>query len=97
MITIKNLDFSYKNVAVFKNISLNFKEGNVYGLLGENGVGKTTSIAKTISRKVDAIKPDLKTKAFFSIMSVMQKKGFNPADVEYWKAKGWTNGKRPWR
>ncbi|MBR3914981.1 MAG: ABC transporter ATP-binding protein, partial [Bacteroidales bacterium] len=34
--------FSYKNAAVFKNISLNFKEGNVYGLLGENGVGKTT-------------------------------------------------------
>ena len=42
MITINKLDFSYKNVAVFKNISLEFKEGNVYGLLGENGVGKTT-------------------------------------------------------
>lgn len=42
MVTIENLDFSYKNAAVFKNISLDFKEGNVYGLLGENGVGKTT-------------------------------------------------------
>lgn len=42
MITIKKLDFSYKDVAVFRNISLDFKEGNVYGLLGENGVGKTT-------------------------------------------------------
>ena len=42
MITINNLDFSYKNVAVFRNISLEFKEGCVYGLLGENGVGKTT-------------------------------------------------------
>lgn len=42
MITINTLDFSYKNAAVFKNISLNFKKGNVYGLLGENGVGKTT-------------------------------------------------------
>lgn len=42
MITINTLDFSYKNVAVFKNISLNFRRGNVYGLLGENGVGKTT-------------------------------------------------------
>lgn len=48
MITINNLDFSYKNVAVFKNISLEFKEGNVYGLLGENGVGKTT-LLKIIS------------------------------------------------
>ena len=48
MITLKNLDFSYKNAAVFKNISLEFKEGNVYGLLGENGVGKTT-LLKIIS------------------------------------------------
>ncbi len=58
---------------------------------------KITSLAMTISKKASTIKPDLKTKAFFSIMSVMQKKGFNPADVEYWKAKGWTNGKRPWK
>ena len=44
MIKIENLDFSYKNVAVFKNISLEFKKGNIYGLLGENGVGKTTML-----------------------------------------------------
>ncbi|MBQ5689297.1 MAG: ABC transporter ATP-binding protein [Bacteroidales bacterium] len=48
MITLKNLDFSYKYAAVFKNISLEFKDGNVYGLLGENGVGKTT-LLKIIS------------------------------------------------
>ena len=48
MITINKLDFSYNNVAVFKNISLEFKDGNVYGLLGENGVGKTT-LLKIIS------------------------------------------------
>ena len=44
MITINNLDFSYKNVAVFKHISLEFKKGNIYGLLGENGVGNTTML-----------------------------------------------------
>ena len=48
MITIKNLDFGYKNQPVFKNISLNFEKGNIYGLLGENGVGKTT-LLKLIS------------------------------------------------
>ncbi len=42
MIEIKNLDFGYKNTPVFKNINLSFKEGSIYGLLGENGVGKTT-------------------------------------------------------
>ena len=27
---------------VLKNISMNLEEGRIYGLLGENGVGKTT-------------------------------------------------------
>lgn len=42
MIEIRNLDFSYKKTPVFHNISLSFKPGSIYGLLGENGVGKTT-------------------------------------------------------
>ena len=42
MIEIKNLDFGYKSKPVFKNINLNFEKNNIYGLLGENGVGKTT-------------------------------------------------------
>ena len=48
MIEIKNLDFGYKAQPVFKNISLGFEKGNIYGLLGENGVGKT-SLLKLIS------------------------------------------------
>ena len=42
MIEIRNLDFSYKKTPVFSNINLSFPEGAIYGLLGENGVGKTT-------------------------------------------------------
>ncbi len=42
MIEIKNLDFSYKKTPVFSNINLSFPKGTIYGLLGENGVGKTT-------------------------------------------------------
>ena len=48
MITINNLDFGYKSQPVFRNISLGFEKGNIYGLLGENGVGKT-SLLKLIS------------------------------------------------
>lgn len=48
MIEIENLDFGYKKVPVFNNISLRFEPGNIYGLLGENGVGKTT-LLKIIS------------------------------------------------
>lgn len=42
MIEIDNLEFSYGTVPVLKNITMRLEEGKIYGLLGENGVGKTT-------------------------------------------------------
>lgn len=42
MINIENISFSYGNNTVLKNITMNLEEGRIYGLLGENGVGKTT-------------------------------------------------------
>ncbi len=42
MIRIKDLGFSYGDYVVLKNITMNLEEGHIYGLLGENGVGKTT-------------------------------------------------------
>ena len=42
MITIKKLGFSYDTNVVLKDISMELQEGRMYGLLGENGVGKTT-------------------------------------------------------
>ena len=42
MIKIENLAFSYGENVVLKDISMNLGEGRIYGLLGENGVGKTT-------------------------------------------------------
>ncbi len=42
MIQIKDLGFSYGEKAVLKNINMKLEEGCIYGLLGENGVGKTT-------------------------------------------------------
>ena len=42
MIEIKDLSFSYGKTPVLKNITTTLEEGKIYGLLGENGVGKTT-------------------------------------------------------
>ena len=42
MIQIDNLAFSYGPVEVLRNISMRLEPGRIYGLLGENGVGKTT-------------------------------------------------------
>ena len=42
MIQINNLTFSYSKNNVLRDLSLSLTKGNVYGLLGQNGVGKTT-------------------------------------------------------
>ncbi|MDO4864272.1 MAG: NAD(P)H-dependent oxidoreductase [Ruminococcus sp.] len=54
-------------------------------------------IAKKIRKREKKVPVGIKTRAFFKIMSLMQKNGWNPADADYWKAKGWTGSKRPWR
>ena len=42
MITIDDLGFSYGSIPVLDHISMTLEDGRIYGLLGENGVGKTT-------------------------------------------------------
>ena len=42
MIDINRLGFSYGADIVLKDITMRLEEGRIYGLLGENGVGKTT-------------------------------------------------------
>jgi ABC-2 type transport system ATP-binding protein len=42
MIEVKNLSFAYSGNKVLDNISTVFKQGKIYGLLGANGVGKST-------------------------------------------------------
>ena len=58
---------------------------------------KADSIAKKILKRQGKVPVPLKTRAFFKIMSLMQRNGWNKADVDYWKEKGWTEGKRPWK
>ena len=48
MITIKDLGFSYGDVPVLRNITMNLEEGRIYGLLGENGVGTTAKPATAL-------------------------------------------------
>lgn len=55
-------------------------------------------ISKKAKKKAGKVKPGLKTKAFFSIMRLIEKgSGTTPLDHEYWKEKGWLEKKRPWK
>ena len=86
MITIKDLGFSYGDVPVLKNITMNLEEGRIYGLLGENGVGKTTLLtllcglksAKAGSIDIDGYNPIDRKPSFLSEMFYL---GDNPEAV----------------
>lgn len=58
---------------------------------------KTDSLAKKIVKRNGKVKPGFKTKAMFFMMHLLQKNGWNPRDVNYWKEKGWTDKVRPWK
>ena len=54
MLNIKNINKSFGGVVATDNVSLNIREGSIFGLLGPNGAGKTT-LFNLITGK---IKPD---------------------------------------
>ena len=60
-------------------------------------------IQKQVSKKVKQINKSLekrkvgfKTKFFFKLFGMTQKNGWNKVDSDYWKDKGWLNGKKPY-
>lgn len=43
-VIIENLCHAYKDFPVYDSLSVQFEQGRIYGILGKNGVGKTTLI-----------------------------------------------------
>ena len=58
---------------------------------------KINKIANKVKKKEGKVKPGFKTKAFFFLMHLLQRNGWNKKDMDYWKDKGWTKNKRPWK
>jgi multimeric flavodoxin WrbA len=58
---------------------------------------KMNKIAKSITKRNGKVKPKFKTKAFFFLMHLMQKNGYNELDKNHWVERGWTKKNRPWK
>lgn len=50
-IMVQNLCKSYGNRPIIKNINISVKKGEVFGLLGANGAGKSTTIECILGTK----------------------------------------------
>lgn len=90
----------------FWGIGKTYKYGVGVAAVSWNGVNekkkksidqKTSVLAEKIKRNYGHIRPGIKTKAFFYIMRMAQKKGWNEVDASYWREKGWTGKMRPWK
>ena len=58
---------------------------------------RTDAIAKKIAKRSGRVKPGILTRIVFFGMHLLQRKGFNPRDVEHWQKQGWTGKVRPWK
>ncbi len=84
MIEISNLSKSFGRFKAVENLQLNIKKGEIYGLIGPNGSGKTT----TISILLDLLDPDPGAKITIDgkkipdqINELYYKIGFMPQDL----------------
>ena len=88
MIEIRNLSFGYrKNKLLYKELSLELKDGSIYGLLGKNGAGKSTLLKNLAgllfpssgSIKVNGFSPQKRSPAFLESIYLITEEDYVPA------------------
>lgn len=90
----------------FWGIARIYKYGKAVAAVNWEGVSENkkraidqemTALAEKIVSRSGKVRPGFKTRGLFFLMHLMQRKGFNARDAEYWKQKGWTKNRRPWK
>ena len=55
MLKVENLELRFNTRTLFKNVNLEFKNDNCYGIIGANGAGKSTFL-KLLSGEIESTK-----------------------------------------
>ncbi|RGD74573.1 ABC transporter ATP-binding protein [Anaerofustis stercorihominis] len=92
-IEVKNLSKSYQGVSVVKNLSFDVKRGEVFGLLGANGAGKSTTIECILgTRSMDSgsafilgMSPKTERKKIFEQVGVQFQETNYPDKIKIWE------------
>lgn len=87
MLNIENISFSYRNKRVLEDVSVTIEKGEIIGLVGENGAGKTTFLnilATLLKPKRGTITYDGLN--YGSKKRVIRKRiGYVPQDIALWE------------
>ncbi len=89
----------YMGVPKIYKYGLSVQAMNWQGV-SEKKKAKIEKDVSAVAKKLASGKPSvgIKTRFMLMMMGKMQKKGWNssPVETEYWKEKGWLDGKKPW-
>jgi branched-chain amino acid transport system ATP-binding protein len=76
MLKIENLDVDINSIPILRNIELNIETGEIIGLIGRNGAGKTTFL-----RSIMGLLPARSGKIFFNQKSLHDQEGYHRAHL----------------
>ncbi|MCY6959817.1 ABC transporter ATP-binding protein [Clostridium brassicae] len=87
MITINNVSKTLGNKKILNNINIDIEKGSIFGVIGENGVGKTTLIKCMLGiYKQDEGEITVDGQSIFENPEVKQKIGYVAAETQYYSS-----------
>ena len=99
--TLRAIRTQFRYLGIARTCRLGAAVGGGWDWIGEKKrralSRKAVRLGRKAARRAGRVKPELVVRCLFRIMALVHRKpGWNPDEYEYWKARGWLDGKKPW-
>lgn len=85
MLEIKNLNKTSHNISILNDINMNVEEGMIYGFIGHNGAGKSTTMMSIVGlTSFDSGTIKINNQTYKHKVSVQQKLGYLPENPSFY-------------